>query len=114
MEIKVDPKELKKVMKNLVQPCSLLRFERKRRRERQEAAAATSQNPERWKEGFMQKMEALDKSKASNFLDIISTALRNRRWQIRDVFRDVDKGKSGALGERYHAASCQEESRDEL
>ncbi|CAM9683574.1 unnamed protein product [Ectocarpus fasciculatus] len=94
----VDPTELKKVMKNLVQPCSMLRFERKRRRERQEAAAATSQNAERWKEGFMQKMEALDKSKASNFLDIISTALRNRRWQIRDVFRDVDKGKSGALG----------------
>ncbi|CAM9456529.1 unnamed protein product [Ectocarpus sp. 6 AP-2014] len=94
----VDPTELKKVMKNLVQPCSLLRFERKRRRERQEAAAATSHNAERWKGDFMEKMEALDKSKASNFLDIISTALRNRRWQIRDVFRDVDKGKSGALG----------------
>ncbi|CAB1100424.1 unnamed protein product [Ectocarpus sp. CCAP 1310/34] len=94
----VDPTELKKVMKNLVQPCSLLRFERKRRRERQQAAAVTSQNAERWKKGFMEKMEALDKSKASNFLDIISTALRNRRWQIRDVFRDVDKGKSGALG----------------
>ncbi|CBN75021.1 hypothetical protein Esi_0064_0075 [Ectocarpus siliculosus] len=94
----VDPTELKKVMKNLLQPCSLLRFERKRRRERQEAAAATSQNAERWKGDFMEKMEALDKSKASNFLDVISTALRNRRWQIRDVFRDVDKGKSGALG----------------
>ncbi|CAM9393474.1 unnamed protein product [Ectocarpus sp. 13 AM-2016] len=94
----VDPTELKKVMRNMVQPCSLLRFERKRRRERQQAAAEISQNAESWKEDFMEKMEALDKSKASNFLDIISTALRNRRWQIRDVFRDVDKGKSGALG----------------
>lgn len=91
--------ELKHALENLVQPCPLLRFERKQRRERQEAAAAAAQRAETWKEEFMTKMEALEKSKASHFLEVVSAELRSRRWQIRDIFRDVDKAKSGALGE---------------
>lgn len=96
---KVDRAELKRALENLVRPCSLLRFERKQRRERQEAAAAAAQRAECWKEDFMQKMEALDRSKAFNFLEVVSAELRQRRWQIRDIFRDVDRGKSGALSE---------------
>ena len=96
---KVDHAELKQAMENLVRPCSLLRFERKQRRERQEEAAAAAHRAECWKEDFMKKMEALEKSKASNFLEVISAELRRRRWKIRDIFRDVDRGKSGALSE---------------
>lgn len=99
IRFKVDPTELKKAMENLVRPCSLLRFERKQRRERQQAAAVAAQKAESWKEEYMQKMNALDKSKASHFLEVVSAELRQRRWQIRDIFRDVDKGKSGSLGE---------------
>lgn len=82
-----------------MRPCSLLRFERKQRRERQEAAAAAAQRAECWKEEFMQRMEALEQSKASKFLEVVSEELRQRRWQIRDIFRDVDRGRSGALSE---------------
>lgn len=96
---KVDRAELKQALENLVRPCSLLRFERKQRRERQEAAAAAAQRAECWKESFMQKMEALDQSKASKFLEVVSEELRQRRWQIRDIFRDVDRAKSGAISE---------------
>lgn len=86
-------------MENLVRPCSLLRYERKQRRERQEEAAAAAHRAECWKEDFMKKMEALERSKASNFLEVISAELRQRRWKIVDIFRDVDRGKSGALSE---------------
>lgn len=96
---KVDRAELKQALENPLQPCSQLRFERKQRRERQEAAAAAAQRAECWKENFMLKMEALDQSKASHFLEVVSAELRQRRWQIRDIFRDVDSGKSGALSE---------------
>lgn len=105
IQFKVDPAELKKAMESLVRPCSLLRFERKQRRERQQAAAVAAQKAESWKEEYMQKMDALDKSKASHFLDVVSTELRQRRWKIRDIFRDVDKGKSGSLGESLTAVS---------
>lgn len=99
----MDRTELKQALANLLQPCSRLRFERKQRRERQEAAAAAAQRAESWKEDFMQKMEALDQSKASNLLEVVSAELRQRRWQIRDIFRDVDRGQSGALSE---CSSC--------
>ncbi|CAM9135180.1 unnamed protein product, partial [Hapterophycus canaliculatus] len=90
--------ELKQALENLVQPCSLLRFKRKQRRERQEEAAAAAQREESWKEEFVRKMEALEKSQASHFLEVVSAELRSRRWKISDIFRDVDKAKSGALG----------------
>lgn len=96
---KVNRAELKQSLEYLVKPCALLRFERKQRRERQEAAAAAAQRAESWKEEFMRKMEALDKSKASHFLEVVSAELRSRRWKISDIFRDVDRAKSGALGE---------------
>lgn len=95
----MDHAELKQALENLVQPCSQLRFERKQRRERQKAAAAAAHRAECWKENFMQKMEALKQSKASSFLEVVSAELRQRRWQIRDIFRDVDREKSGALSE---------------
>lgn len=48
----------------------------------------------------MKKLEASDESKASHFLEVVSSELRRRRWKIRDLFRDVDKAKTGALGEK--------------
>ncbi|CAM9314672.1 unnamed protein product, partial [Laminaria digitata] len=94
----VNSAELEQVMGKLVRPCSLLRSERKQRQERQEAAAAAVQRAESSKEFLMQRMEALHRSKASNFLEAISRELRRRRLQIRDVFQAVDQGRSGSLG----------------
>ena len=101
----VNSAELEQVMGKLVRPCSLLRSERKQRQERQEAAAAAVQRAESSKEFLMQRMEALHRSKASNFLEAISRELRRRRLQIRDVFQAVDQGKSGSLGEPFATPS---------
>lgn len=98
----VDHAELKRAIENLIRPCALLRFERKRRRERQAEAEAAAHRAESWREGFAQRMEALHSSKASHFLEAVSVELRHRRLQIRDVFREVDVGKSGGLGECGH------------
>lgn len=97
--LKVDYAELKRAMENLVRPSPLVRFERRQRWERQAAAAATVQRAQFWKDDFMQKMEIVHKSKASHFLDAVSLEIRRRRLRIRDVFRDVDVGRLGRLGE---------------
>ena len=105
--LQVNAAELEQVIDKLVRPCTLLRSERKQRQERQEAAAAAVQRAESSKEFMMQKMEALHRSKASNFLEAISRELRRRRLQIRDVFQAVEQGRSGSLGERYTTYSLE-------
>lgn len=87
------------MMEKLVWPCPILRLERKRRRERQAAAMAAAQEADCIKEALTRRMEDLHQSKAAMFLKAVSSELHQRKIQIRDVFREVDKGRSGALGE---------------
>lgn len=97
----VDTSELKRAMENLVRPCHSLTFERKRKRERHAAAAAAAEMDAADRAKVLGLMERLHQSIAGRFLDTVSYEIRRRRFKIRDVFRDVDAGKSGALGELF-------------
>lgn len=94
----VDQLELRRILEGLVRPCESLRFEPKRKREGQAAAAAAVKGKGVARAKVPKTMKALHQSRAAHFLGAVSHEMRKRRFQIRDVFRDVDKCRSGRLG----------------
>lgn len=94
----VNQLDFKRVLENMVRPSEILTVRRRKKREGRAAAAATLEREAAGKSKMMKTMETLHQSTAIHFLDAVSHKLRERKFQIRDVFRDVDKARSGDLG----------------
>lgn len=90
--------DLKRILRDLVRPYESLRFEPKQNRERQVAAAAAVETQEAARAQPSEMMKALQQSKAAHFLGAISREMRKRGLQTRDVFEDVDRGRTWGLG----------------
>lgn len=79
-------------------PHHALRVECKRRRDRL-ASIADAERQAKTKEKITAIMERLVRSKGGHFLEAVSRELHRRQFQIRDVFRNVDMDRTGALSE---------------